>query len=132
MALCAQGQRVNVINCSPAGPGTIHDVYGGPYDVQYRVLMDQVGEDGMRTMAMTRDMDMELRPPIPPYTVLQRVTYRARAATVTDIRPSGDPTDPRDDLLYILCDRDPPELWNGIEHEYIHIMPAWKLYAYSL
>lgn len=127
----AQGQRVTVTNCHPVGLGTIHDVYGGPYDVQYRVLMDQVGEDGLRTMAMTRDTDMVAAEPIQPYVALQRVTYRSRGATITDVEPSGHPTDPRDDLVYVLCDRDPPELWSGVEHETATILPAWKLFAYS-
>ena len=131
MALFAQGQRVTVTNCHPSGLGTIHDVYGGPVDVQYRVLMDQVGDDGLKTMAMTRDADMTPAAPIEPYVVGQRVTYRARGAVITDVGPSGHPTDPRDDLVYVLCDRDPPELWSGVEHESIIILPAWKLFAYT-
>lgn len=130
MPAFSQGQRVLVSIGFPRGIGTVHDVFGGPDGVQYRVLMDQRGDDGQRTMAVTRDFQMEEADPIAPYAVGQRVTYLARGATVTDIEPSGHPTDPRDDMLYVLCDRDPPELWSGVEHEYIFILPAWKLYAY--
>ena len=131
MALFAKGQRVTVTNCSPSGSGTVHDVYGGPVDIQYRVLMDQVGDDGIKTMAMTRDADMAAAPPIEPYVVGQRVTYRARGAVITDVEESGDPTDPRNDRVFVLCDRDPPELWSGVEHETIIILPAWQLFAYT-
>jgi hypothetical protein len=130
MPAFAQGQRVVVTLGSPCGLGTVHDVFGGPDGAQYRVLMDQRGEDGQRAMAITRDFQMEASAPIAPYAVGQRVTYLARGATVTDVEPSGDPDDPRDDVLYVLCDRDPPELWTGIEHAYIFILPAWKLHAY--
>jgi hypothetical protein len=132
MAAFAQGQRVRVTLGDPRGLGTVHDLYGGPYNVSYRVLMDQRGDDGQRTMALAHDFQMEAAEPIAPYVVGQRVTYLARGAIITDVEPSGHPTDPRGDMLYVLCDRDPPELFSGVEHEYIFIMPAWKLYAYGL
>ena len=69
--------------------------------------------------------------PIEPYVVGQRVTYRSRGAVITDVEESGSLTDPRDDRVFVLCDRDPPELWSGVEHESIIILPAWKLFAYT-
>jgi hypothetical protein len=127
----ALGHRVEVIIGYPLGIGTIEHVYGGPEDVQYRVLMDQRGEDGLRTAALVQEFQIVAADPIPPYTLLQRVTYQARGATITDIARSGDPDDPKDDLLYVLCDRDPPELWSGVEHEYIFTLPSWKLFAHT-
>lgn len=117
-----QGQRVNVITGYPTGPGTIHDVYGGPTDDQYRVLMDEPGEDGLRIYADIQAWQAEPAPPIVPYAVGDRVTYQGRLCLVTD-------ADERD--VYLLAERDPPELWSDLEHEYIWILPHWKLHAYT-
>lgn len=131
MSLYAQGQRVNVMLGYPTGLGTVHDIYGGPGDVQYRILMDYRGDDGQRVMVPAQDIHLEPADPIQAYAPLQRVTYLGRGATITDIARSGDLDDPRDDMLYVLCDRDPPEIFSGVEHEYIFVMPSWKLHAYA-
>jgi hypothetical protein len=129
MAAFTQGQRVTVNSGYPSGLGTVWSVYGGPVDSQYLVLMDQPGEDGLKTMATVQEFQVTAAPPIQAYQVGQRVTYLARGATITDIQRSSDPNNPKDDLLYVLCDRDPPELFSGVEHEYIFILPSWKLFA---
>lgn len=131
MPAFSQGQRVTVIHGHPKGLGTVHDVYGGPQDALYRVLMDQPGDDGMRTMAQADERALVPAPAIEPYSVGQRVTYLGRGARVTDVAPNGTPEMPGVPMVYVLCDRDPPELFNGVEHEYIFIMPAWKLHAYA-
>jgi hypothetical protein len=125
------GQRVTVLHGDPHGLGTIHDVYGGPTDAAYRVLMDQRGEDGCRVMAEAYDTGLVAADPIEPYTLGQRVTYLGRAATITDLVPPTDAEDPRDAVLEVACDLDPPELFSGVEHHYTFVMPAWKLYAYA-
>jgi hypothetical protein len=125
------GQRVTVIHGDPSGLGTVHDVYGGPVDFSYRVLMDQRGEDGNRTMAMTYDDAIVPADPITPYTLGQRVTYFGRAGTITDLIPETDQEDPRDAVLEISCDEDPPECFSGVRHNYIFVVPAWKLHAYA-
>lgn len=117
-----QWQRVNVTIGYPTGPGTVHDVYGGPTDDAYRVLMDDPGEDGMRIYADILAYQAEPAAAIPLYQVGDRVVYQGRSCLVTD-------ADERD--VYILADRDPPELWSDLEHEYIWIMPHGKLYAYT-
>lgn len=125
------GQRVTVIHGNPIGSGTVHDVYGGPVDFSYRVLMDHRAEDGARTMTMTGGDSMVAADPISPYSMNQRVTYFGRAATITDLVPPSDEGDPRDAVLEVACDMDPPEMFGGVRHRYIFVLPAWKLYAYA-
>jgi hypothetical protein len=125
------GQRVTVIHGDPTGPGTVHDVYGGPVDFSYRILMDQRGEDGNRTMAMADEPAMVAGDPITPYQLSQRVQFFGRAAIVTDIIPPTDDEDPRDAILEVTCDEDPPECFSGVRHNYVFVVPAWKLYAYA-
>lgn len=125
------GQRVTVLRGDPDGLGTIHDVYGGPEDYAYRVLMDQRGEDGNRTMAMVYDDALVPADPILPYQLLQRVQFFGRAAIITDIIPPTDDEDPRDAVLEVTCDEDPPECFSGVRHNYIFVVPAWKLHAYA-
>ncbi len=125
------GQRVTVVHGEPKGLGTVHDVYGGSVDFSYRVLMDQRGEDGNRIMAMTMENTMVAADPILPYRLEQRVTYFGRAATITDIVPPTDDEDFRDAVVEVACDLDPAEMFSGVEHHYVFVMPAWKLYAYA-
>jgi hypothetical protein len=131
MAVFKTGQRVTVLNGYPTGLGTIWHVYGGPVDYSYSVLMDQRAEDGQRTSVTTLGPDMTLAAPIVPYEVGQQVTYFGRRAVITDLIPATDPNDPRDQVLRIQCDQDPPEMFSGVEHAYLFVLPAWKLYAYA-
>ncbi len=129
MPIFSQGQRVTVTRGYPQGSGTIFDVYGGPQDRLYRVLMDQPGDDGQRTMANADEAALQVAPAIMPYSIGQRVTYLGRGAIITDVAPDGTPDHPDIPMVYVLCDRDPEELFSGVEHEYVFIMPAWKLHA---
>ncbi len=131
MARFDLGQRVTVLTAYPTGPGTIHDVFSGPDDVGYRVLMDQRNEHGRRIMAMAYASDLVAADPIEPYQLNQRVTYLGRAGTITDMVPSADEEDPRYSLLEIACDDDPPEEFSGVQHHYTFVLPAWKLFAYA-
>jgi hypothetical protein len=131
MATFRQGQRVSVIRGHPTGPGTVHDVIGGPVDHLYRVLMDTPGETGLRIMAQASAASLLPAEAIPAYTVGQRVTYLGRGATITDVSSATVTDDPGTSAVYVLCDRDPPEMFSGVEHEYVFIMPAWKLHAYA-
>ena len=125
------GQRVTVLHGYPIGLGTIHDVYGGPEDAAYRVLMDQRGEDGNRVMADVYDSSLVLADPIEPYLLHQRVTYFGRSAEITNLVPPTDEEDPGDAVLEVVCDLDPPECFSGVQHQYTFVMPAWKLHAYA-
>ena len=130
MATFRQGQRVSVISGHPTGLGTVHDVIGGPVDHLYRVLMDVPGETG-RIMAQASASSLLSSEAIPAYDIGQRITYLGRGATITDVSAAPVAGDPGSANVYVLCDRDPPEMFSGVEHEYVFIMPAWKLHAYS-
>ena len=82
-------------------------------------------------MALADERALSPAPAIEPYSVGQRVTYLGRGAVITDVAPNGTAEMPGVPMVYILCDRDPPELFSGVEHEYIFIMPAWKFHALS-
>jgi hypothetical protein len=82
-------------------------------------------------MGRALGMDLTAATPIAPYTLNQRVTYFGRPATITDLIPPTSQDDPRDAILKVQCDRDPVELFSGVEHAYLFVLPAWKLYAYS-
>jgi hypothetical protein len=131
MAAFLLGQRVVVNEGYPTGIGTIHGVIGGPVDFSYQVLMDQRGEDGQRIMAMSTGPDLSPSIPILPYEVGQRVTYFGRSCVVTDKIAETNPADPRDAVLRVLCDQDPVECFSGVEHNYLFVLPAWKLYSYA-
>lgn len=131
MARFLLGQRVTVLQGYPLGLGTVHDVSGGPVDYSYKVLMDQRGEDGRRIMAMSTGPDLAHASPIAPYVIGQRVTYFGRGGIITDLIPATSPDDPRDAVLRVRCDQDPVELFSGVEHAYLFVMPAWKLHAYA-
>src|SRR5688500_13992108 len=104
MPAFSQGQRVTVIHGYPSGLGTVYDLYGSPQDCLYRVLMDQRGEDGQRTMALADERALSPAPAIEPYSVGQRVTYLGRGAVVTDVAPNGTAEMPGVPMVYVLCD----------------------------